>query len=103
MNISGRQEGKFYALTVENYGIGILPNEITDGLIYDENYQGSLTDGEYRTGSGKGLFFVRQVLEEHHGTIEAFCEQMSKESSPVGQPHLVSFVVKLPFEQPERL
>jgi len=103
VNISGRQEGKFYALTVENYGIGILPNEITDGLIYDENYQGSLTDGEYRTGSGKGLFFVRQVLEEHHGTIEAFCEQMSKESSPVGQPHLVSFVVKLPFEQPERL
>ena len=82
--------------------MGILPNEINDALIFDENYQGKLTDGEYRTGSGKGLYFVRQVLAEHHGTIEVFCEQMSLGRSPEGQPHLVRFTVKLPFEQPAR-
>ena len=103
VQVSGRQEGEMYAVSIENYGVGMLPNEIMDGLIYEENYQGKLTDGEYRTGSGKGLFFVRQVLAEHHGKIEAFCEQMSKGSSPEGQPHLVRFVVKLPFQQPERL
>ena len=102
VKISGKEEGNFYAVTFENYGIGILPHEISKNLIFDENYQGRLTDGEYRTGSGKGLFFVQQVLREHHGTIEAFCEQMSDESSPEGQPHLVQFVIKLPFKQPER-
>ena len=91
-----------YAISIENYGVGILQNEIMNGLIFNENYQGKLTDGEYRTGSGKGLFFVMQVVEEHHGTIEAFCEQMSKGSSPEGQPHLVRFVIKLPFQQPMR-
>ena len=101
VQVTGRQEGTMYAVSVENYGVGILPEELNE-LIYDENYQGKLTDGEYRTGSGKGLFFVRQVLGEHHGTIEAFSEQMSKGTSPEGQPHLVRFVVKLPFEQPER-
>ncbi len=101
VKIAGRQDDDMYAIEFENYGVGILSNELND-LIYDENYQGRLTEGEYRTGSGKGLFFVKQVLGEHHGKIEAFCEQMSKESSPEGQPHLVSFVVKLPFEQPKR-
>ena len=101
VQVTGRQEGEFYALSFENYGVGILPNEL-NSLIFDENYQGRLTDGEYRTGSGKGLFFVKQVLGEHRGKIEAFCEQMSQESSPEGQPHLVSFMVKLPFEQPVR-
>jgi len=102
VQISGRQEGDLYAISIENYGVGILPNEINDALIFDENYQGKLTDGEYRTGSGKGLYFVRQVLAEHHGTIEVFCEQMSLGRSPEGQPHLVRFTVKLPFEQPAR-
>ena len=102
VQISGRQEGELYAISIENYGVGILPHEINDALIFDDNYQGKLTDGEYRTGSGKGLFFVRQVLHEHHGTIEVSCDQMSQERSPEGQPHLVRFTIKLPFEQPVR-
>lgn len=101
VQVTGHQEGEFYALSFENYGVGILPNEL-NSLIFNENYQGKLTNGEYRTGSGKGLFFVKQVLEEHQGTIEAFCKQMSAEVSPDGQPHLVSFVVRLPFKQPAR-
>lgn len=102
VQVSGRQEGDGYAIMIENYGVGILAHEINDDLIFAENYQGKLTDGEYRTGSGKGLFFVRQVLHEHHGTIDVSCEQMSQERSPEGQPHLVRFTVKLPFEQPVR-
>ncbi len=101
VQIAGKNEGDFYSLSFENYGVGILPHEL-NSLIFDENYQGKLTDGEYRTGSGKGLFFVKQVLEEHHGSIEAFCKQMSDDPSPEGQPHLVRFMVRLPFKQPEK-
>ncbi|MBT3337166.1 MAG: GHKL domain-containing protein [Anaerolineae bacterium] len=102
VKVRGRQEGHLYSLAIENYGVGILPEEIAEGLIFDENYQGKLTDGEFRTGSGKGLFFVKQVLKEHHGTISAFCEQKSQGDSPEGQPHLVRFIIKLPFQQPAR-
>jgi signal transduction histidine kinase len=101
VRIRGHQDGQLYSLAIENYGVGILPEEISEGLIFEDNYQGKLTDGEFRTGSGKGLFFVKQVIEKHEGTISAFCEQKSQVESPEGQPHLVRFIVKLPFQQPE--
>lgn len=99
VRIRGRQEGAFYAIAFENYGIGILDDEIEKRLVFDENYQGRLTHGEYRTGSGKGLFFVQQVIKRHQGTIDVFSKQMSQERFPEGQPHLIRFVVKLPFNQ----
>ncbi len=102
VEIKGQRNGNFYEVSIENYGVGILQSEIDDTLIFQDNYQGKLTNGEYRTGSGKGLFFVKQVIDDHHGKIEAFSEQMSQERSPEGQPHLVRFVVSLPFEQPKR-
>ena len=38
VQISGRQEGEQYAVSIENYGIGILPDEINHDLIFDDNY-----------------------------------------------------------------
>jgi signal transduction histidine kinase len=54
-------------IVVSNYGIGILPDEY--GKIFDDGYQGKLREKENRTGSGKGLSFVRKVIQTHRGTI----------------------------------
>lgn len=101
VSVKGKADGNFYVISIENYGIGIREDEIEQELIFLENYQGELTHGEYRTGSGKGLYFVQQVIKRHHGSIRAFSKQMSSERRDEGEPHLVRFEVKLPFRQPQ--
>lgn len=101
VRIMGVPAGRCYAVTIENYGVGILPDEIESGAIFQDGVQGRLTQGEYRTGAGKGLFFAKQVIDRHHGRIRVKSVQMSDESHPEGQPHLNQFVVYLPYEQPK--
>ena len=48
-------------------GIGIKNDELEKGLIFKDGYQGELTHGENRTGPGKGLTFVKRVIDRHKG------------------------------------
>jgi signal transduction histidine kinase len=86
-------------VTIENYGVGILAEE--RDAIFQDGVQGKLTQGEYRTGAGKGLFFTKQVIDRHHGKIKVTSRKMSEETHPEGQPHLNQFTVYLPYEQPK--
>jgi len=101
VRITGRAVQRHYAVTFENYGVGILPEEIESGFIFRDGTQGKLTQGEYRTGSGKGLYFTKRVIDRHHGKIEVHSRLMSNESNPEGQPHLNRFTVLLPLVQPK--
>jgi len=99
IRINGMPIGRYYAVTIENYGVGILPEEMD--AIFQDGVQGKLTQGEYRTGAGKGLFFTKQVIDRHHGKIKVTSRKMSEETHPEGQPHLNQFTVYLPYEQPK--
>ena len=99
--VTGRSAGDCYALTVANYGVGILPEEIESGAIFEDGYQGKLTRGEYRSGGGRGLSFAKDVVARHNGRIQAESVLMAGEESPEGQPHLTRFTVYLPYEQPK--
>jgi len=101
IRISGRSDGRDYRLCFENYGVGILPEELSAGMIFEDGYQGKLTQGEYRTGSGKGLYFVKRVIERHHGRVQVESELMADQRDPEGQPHLNRFTLFLPYEQPK--
>lgn len=79
-------------LTISNYGIGILQHE--HKKIFEDGYQGELTKGENRTGSGKGLFFVKQVIDDHGGTIRVDSTPMPSERSR--GPYLNKFSIWLP-------
>ena len=46
-------------------GPHIPPEDIP--RIFDEGYRGSNIDGE--TGTGRGLYFVRNVIETHGGVV----------------------------------
>jgi two-component system OmpR family sensor kinase len=100
--VTGRREKNFYRLCFENYGVGILQDEVESGIVFQSGYRGKLTKGEYRTGSGIGLFVAKRVIDKHHGIIELECKPAGNKSDPEGQPHLTRFNVYIPYEQPKR-
>ena len=105
VSIEGKHETGGFCITVENYGVGILPEEIEEGLIFQDGYQGKLANGAYRTGSGKGLCFVKQIIARHHGRIkvtsEVVAEEMGEGHNRSKSPlHLNRFAVYLPYRQP---
>lgn len=101
VRITGSASDGYFHLEIENYGIGIMQEEIDQGLIFQDGYQGHLTEREYRTGAGKGLFFAKQVIDRHHGGIRVTSRLMAGESDPEGQPHLNQFTISLPLAQPK--
>lgn len=102
--IKGEVNEDDYILTIENYGVGILAEEIANGDLFRDGYQGKLTRGEYRTGSGKGLLFTKRVIDRHHGRIVIESElktELDPEDEAEGKPHLNRFIVYLPRRQPK--
>jgi|HubBroStandDraft_5_1064220.scaffolds.fasta_scaffold53694_3 signal transduction histidine kinase len=89
-------------ISVSNYGIGILPAEIDSGVLFQLNQRGQLTHNEFRRGSGKGLYFVKRVVDEHGGRIEVVSDPVASEASPEGSPHHNRFSVFVPLRQANR-
>jgi two-component system phosphate regulon sensor histidine kinase PhoR len=56
-----------YLVQVSNYGIGIEPDEIKK--VFLRRYQGRRRAGEDRSGHGLGLTFVKECIEQHHGSV----------------------------------
>ena len=99
MQINGYPGEEDYIIEINNYGVGILPEEIQSRVIFQDGYQGKLTRDEYRTGSGKGLYFVSQVIAQHQGRIEVESRSVADEDDPEGQPHLTRFTIYLPYQK----
>jgi signal transduction histidine kinase len=100
VTISGQPDGNYYRLSFTNFGVGILPEEISCNSIFKDGYQGKLTKDEYRSGSGKGLYFVKRIIDRHKGRIEVDSRLRADEETPEGKPHLNRFTIYLPFEAP---
>jgi signal transduction histidine kinase len=90
-------DGPEVIVTIVNYGVGILPDEVD--RIFELGFKGHLTQGEYRHGSGRGLYMVKQVIDRHSGRIAVESKQMSPDPLPEGQPHLNRFRIVLPKRQ----
>lgn len=99
VEINGQHEKGGYKLSISNYGVGILYEEFEK--IFEEGYKGQLTENEYRTGSGKGLSFVKRIIEEHNGTIEVKSYPRSENIREENQPYITEFTVRLPYYQPK--
>jgi len=99
VRIRGQSAGLSYRLMFENYGVGILPEEIAEGRLYEDGYRGELTQGEYRTGAGKGMGFVKRVIEAHGGRVRIVSRQTAEGKVHSGMPHLNQVYVYVPYRQ----
>ncbi|MCK5108270.1 MAG: PocR ligand-binding domain-containing protein [Methanosarcinales archaeon] len=93
-------DGTFYCVEISNYGVGIEPVEISDGLIFKSGYRGILARDRSRTGSGVGLSAVKRIVELHNGYIKV--ESKLMQSGPIIDLYKTTVKVCLPFRQPSR-
>lgn len=100
VELSLRPAADGHNISVSNYGVGIMPEEIESRAIFRKGYQGKLTKGEYRTGGGKGLFFAESVIKKHHGRIDATSRLVTADENPDRKPHHNRFTVFIPLRQP---
>ena len=56
-------------MSIESYGVGVLPDEIHTGRIYEHGERGALARDRNRTGSGIGLSEAKRIAEAHGGSV----------------------------------
>lgn len=79
------EKRNYLKLVVSDTGIGIAPEDLPK--VFDRFYQGQRTQEGIIVGTGLGLAITKEVIEGHHGTIQA-------ESKPGGG---TSFIFSLPL------
>ena len=84
--LSARREGSEAVLSVRDSGIGIAPAMLPH--VFDLFVQVDHSSTRAQGGLGIGLTLVRNLVERHHGTVEARSEGLGKGSE---------FVIRLPL------
>jgi PAS domain S-box-containing protein len=101
IHVDLKVKGKDVQIDVEDYGVGILHDEIESGKIFEYGYRGKFSRDRNRTGSGIGLSEAKRISEAHGGHIRV-------ESIPVGDlkgeithstPHKTTISIILPIKQ----
>ena len=87
IDVALRDEGAAFALSVRDPGIGIPPSEID--AVFERFRRGSNVAGRF-SGTGIGLAGVRQIVEQHGGSVEV--------TSSLGSGS--TFTVRLPTGRP---
>jgi signal transduction histidine kinase len=93
IKIRGKRKPEFYELEIENFGVGILPEEMD--RIFEKSYRGELTRDESRTGAGLGLAIAKEIVESHEGSIGV-------SSHKVDSAYLTRFTIRLPLSKSGR-
>jgi signal transduction histidine kinase len=88
--VVGRESDLEFFIEIQNYGIGITPEEIP--RVFDEGFRGKYSIDRHRTGSGIGLSQVKKIILRHSG-------QVSITSERAGKPYRTTARVVLPYNQ----
>jgi len=90
---------KGVAIEIENYGVGILPEEIDTGKIFEWGYRGKLSSDLNRTGSGIGLPEAKKIARKHGGDIIVTSTPVGDVKGDPRVPYLTKVKVTLPKSQ----
>jgi signal transduction histidine kinase len=83
-------------LEITNYGVGILPEEIDQGKIFETGYRGKLSFDWNRTGSGNGLSEARKIARRHGGDITISSKPVGIQKEKIKKLYFTKVVVTLP-------
>ena len=75
LHISGNVEGKFVKIALKDNGQGIP--KIEQSKIFNRFYRASNVKNNSSSGSGLGLYIVRSIVEQLHGSISFESEENS--------------------------
>jgi signal transduction histidine kinase len=79
------------SIEFENYGVGITPDEIKSGLIWESRYRGELSQDCNRTGAGLGLTHAKFAVETiHNGKISCISNPVNTAD---GNAYLTKFII----------
>lgn len=84
------------AIEIVNYGVGILPEEIEKGKIFEYGYRGKLSSDWNRTGSGIGLPEAKKVAKKHGGDIIVTSTPVNDIKRYPKTPYITKVKVTLP-------
>jgi len=89
-----KRQNDCFQLSFQDYGIGITPQELEEGLIWLPRYRGTLSRDRNRTGAGLGLAHASKAIKRiHGGSIGCQSVQVA------GGAYLTTFTVRLPIWQ----
>ncbi len=88
-------------IDVEDYGVGILPEEIYSGKIFEYGYRGEFSRDRNRTGSGIGLSESKRIVEAHGGDIKVMSIPVGEAGEKIAHytPHKTRVSIILPKKQ----
>jgi PAS domain S-box-containing protein len=87
-------------IKVVDYGVGILPNEIKSGRIFEFGTRGKFSYDRNRTGSGIGLAEANRIIKGHKGRIKIKSVPAVNDGTLITMetPHVTEVSVFLPHK-----
>ncbi len=99
IHIKTHTRGQVFIIEIENYGVGILEEEIGSGKIYHYGYRGEFSTDWNRTGSGIGLSEARTIAMRHGGSLTIASRPVGELSKEIDEntPHVTTVKIILPL------
>jgi PAS domain S-box-containing protein len=83
-------------IEITNFGVGILPEEIQQGKIFEYGSRGKLSFDWNITGSGIGLSEALRIARKHGGNITVSSRPLGKQPEEGKTPYVTKVTVILP-------
>lgn len=98
--VAGEPAPNGYQIEIKNFGVGIDVDELEH--VFEPGFKGRRTKKEFVSGSGKGLYLAKHVIEAlHHGKLEISSRRISSSNAnPKKELFETTTTVWLPYFQP---
>ncbi|MBI5439958.1 MAG: HAMP domain-containing histidine kinase [Deltaproteobacteria bacterium] len=100
--VSQNMEANQVCISIENWGVPIVQEELDSGLIFQEGYRSEDAKRHSKSGHGMGLSDALAIIKRHSGSITAESVPAQSRGGRPSKAHITTFRVRLPYQRAER-